>query len=120
MGFTIIGDDNDLKTMYPGQIIEYFVSPFAGIRMHWVTEITHVDHKRYFVDEQRQGPYKLWYHQHFIRETHGGVEMTDIVHYKLPFGIIGRLVNTFVVRHQLKKIFDFRFRKTEEIFNGTI
>jgi len=53
--------------MYPGQIIQYKVSPFIGITTTWVTEITHVKKGEYFADEQRFGPYYLWHHKHFIR-----------------------------------------------------
>lgn len=118
MRFEIIGDKNDLRKMYTGQIIEYFVSPVAGIRMHWVTEITHVSENEYFVDEQKIGPYSLWHHKHFLKEVDGGIEMTDIVHYKAPLGILGDLVNSLFIRNQLKKIFDYRYKKIDEIFNN--
>ena len=117
MGFHILSDLKDTK-MYAGQIIEYYVTPVAGIKMHWVTEITHVQDKVYFVDEQRFGPYKFWHHKHFLKEVPGGVEMTDIVHYKAPFGIFGKVANALLIKKQLKEIFDFRFKKLEEIFNS--
>lgn len=118
MHFEIIGEKNDLKKMYTGQIIEYYVSPVAGYRMHWVTEITHVSENEYFVDEQKKGPYRLWHHKHFLKEVDGGVEMTDLVHYKAPLGILGDLVNSLFIKYQLKKIFDYRYNKIEEIFNS--
>lgn len=104
------------KKMYPGQIIEYYVAPVAGIRLYWMTEITHVEPMQYFIDEQRYGPYSMWHHQHHFREVEGGVEMTDIVHYKNPLGFIGSLVNSFLVKPRLKKIFEFRYRKVIEMF----
>jgi ligand-binding SRPBCC domain-containing protein len=117
MRFDIIGDKDDTLKMYEGQIIEYFVSPFSGIRMHWVTEITHVKDKEYFVDEQRFGPYSFWHHKHFLKETDGGVEMTDIVHYKAPFGKVGKIANSLFIEKKLKIIFDYRYEKIDEIFN---
>lgn len=102
--------------MYPGQVIEYIVRPILGIPLYWMTEITHVSDKRYFVDEQRFGPYSLWHHQHHFTEIEGGVEMTDIVHYKIPFWILGDLAQVIMVRSQLKKIFDFRYAAVEERF----
>ena len=116
MGFDIIGDKNETEKMYEGQIIEYFVSPVAGIKMHWVTEITHIRDKEYFVDEQRFGPYSFWHHKHFLKEIEGGVEMTDIVHYKAPFGFLGRIANALLIKKKLKTIFDYRYNKLEEIF----
>jgi len=102
--------------MYPGQIIEYKVSPLLGIPLYWMTEITHVDPGKYFVDEQRFGPYALWHHQHHFKSIHGGVEMMDIVNYRNPLGFIGRFANDLFVKKQLKTIFDFRFTKVEELF----
>ncbi|MCG7858958.1 SRPBCC family protein, partial [Flavihumibacter sediminis] len=106
--------------MYPGQIIEYTVKPLFGIPLYWMTEITHVEEGKYFVDEQRFGPYSLWHHQHHFREVPGGVEMTDIVHYKIPLWILGDIANALFVRKQLQGIFDYRFKKVNELFpSGT-
>ncbi|HVZ55032.1 MAG TPA: SRPBCC family protein [Chitinophagaceae bacterium] len=102
--------------MYPGQIIEYTVKPLLGIPVYWMTEITHVEPHRFFVDEQRFGPYRFWHHQHHFREIPGGVEMTDIVHYSNPLWWLGDLANVLVVRKRLAQIFDYRFRQVEELF----
>lgn len=118
MGFEIIGENDENQKMYPGQIIQYRVSPVAGIKMHWVTEITHVSDKVFFVDEQRMGPYAFWHHKHFIKSVEDGVEMTDIVHYKAPFGFIGDIANFLIIKGKLKTIFDYRYKKIEEIFNS--
>ena len=103
-------------TMYPGQIIEYKVSPVAAIPLYWMTEITHVEQQKYFVDEQRFGPYTMWHHQHHFSAIQGGTEMIDIVHYKLPLWFLGDVANVLFVRKQLKGIFDFRYKKAEELF----
>ena len=76
-----------------------------------MTEITHVEDQKFFIDNQRYGPYSMWHHQHHFRETEGGVEMTDIIHYKLPLGFIGDIANSLFVKNQLDKIFDYRFKK---------
>lgn len=102
--------------MYAGQVITYTVKPVLGIPMFWMTEITHVKDREFFVDEQRVGPYALWHHQHHFREIPGGVEMTDIVHYKLPGWWLGDIANTMFVRNQLKSIFTFRRAKVEALF----
>jgi ligand-binding SRPBCC domain-containing protein len=102
--------------MYPGQIIEYKVKPIAGIPVYWMTEITHVEEEKFFVDEQRFGPYALWHHQHHFVSIPGGVEMTDIVHYKIPFGFLGDIAKWLFIGRQLEKIFDFRWKAVEEKF----
>ena len=104
------------EKMYPGMIIGYKVSPVLGIKMGWLTEITHVEHLHRFVDEQRMGPYKMWHHQHTIKEVEGGVEMEDIVTYQPPFGFLGAIANTLLIKGQLKEIFDYRFKAVEERF----
>ena len=115
MGFNIISQHHGEK-MYAGQIIEYKVSPVLNIPLYWMTEITHVDDKKYFVDEQRFGPYSMWHHQHHFKVVDGGVEMTDIVHYKLPLWLLGNIANSLFVKKQLQGIFDYRFKKVEALF----
>lgn len=115
MGFTIISQHQGHR-MYPGQVIEYKVKPVAGIPLYWMTEITHVQGGSYFVDEQRFGPYSLWHHQHHFKSIEGGVEMTDIVHYKIPFWILGDLAHLLFVKKKLETIFQFRYQKVEELF----
>ena len=115
MGFKITSDIISDK-IYPGMIITYKVYPFRVIPARWVTEITHVIENRLFVDEQRVGPYALWHHEHHFEEVEGGVKMTDIVSYKPPLGFIGRMVEPVIVRPQLGKIFNYRWRKLIEIF----
>ncbi len=104
--------------MYAGQLIEYRVRPFAGFPLYWMTEITQVKDREYFIDEQRFGPYALWHHQHHFMQTDGGTLMTDIVHYKNPLGLLGRLANRLFVRKKLKQIFDYRYKKIEELFGA--
>lgn len=115
LGFRIISKHQG-KKMYAGQVIEYKVSPLLGIPLYWMTEITHVKDKKYFVDEQRYGPYSMWHHQHHFKVIYGGVEMTDIIHYKLPLWFLGDMANSLFVKSQLKKIFAYRFKKVEELF----
>ena len=114
MGFNILSGAD--RPMFAGQIIQYIVTPILGIKTNWVTEITHVVDKQYFVDEQRFGPYALWHHKHFLKEIPGGVEMEDIVDYKIPFGALGRLMNPILVQPKLNEIFEFRRKRLIEIF----
>ncbi len=117
MGFVIKSPPEDIEKMYAGQIIEYDVTPILGIKMRWVTEITYVEQGHYFVDIQRFGPYALWHHKHFLKEVPGGVEVTDIIHYKPPLGFLGRLAHALFIKKQIKTIFDYRHQKLEAMFN---
>ena len=119
LGFNIISKYHG-DTMYAGQIIEYTVKPVLGIPLYWMTEITQVQNKKYFVDEQRYGPYTMWHHQHHFKEVDGGVEMTDIVHYKLPFWFLGDIAHGLFVKKQLQNIFDFRYTIVVQKFGSMV
>lgn len=114
MGF-IIKTDLPGK-MYEGMMIEYIVTPLLGIPMNWITEIKAVKEGVFFIDEQRKGPYKIWHHEHHFKAVDGGVEMTDIVSYEVPFGILGKLVHPLIVRPKLEQIFKYRTKRVEDIF----
>lgn len=114
MGFDIISGAD--RKMFSGQIIQYILTPILGIPFRWVTEITHVDQGRYFVDEQRFGPYTFWHHKHFIEPIEEGVKMTDIVDYKLPLGPLGKLAHWLFVSKKVKEIFSYRTQKLNELF----
>lgn len=113
--FTMVNSHGNQK-IYAGQIIAYTIRPFLNISLEWVTEITHVNEHRYFIDEQRFGPYKFWHHEHHFIPIQQGVEMTDFIYYKLPFGIVGKVINSVRVEKDIKAIFSFRRAKLENLF----
>ena len=115
MGFDITTKGLPEK-MYAGMIISYEVRPLLGIKTTWVTEISQVIDKKYFVDEQRVGPYSLWHHQHIIEPLEDGVLMTDIVSYQPPFGFLGAIANNLIIKSKLNEIFDFRTKAIEKRF----
>ncbi len=114
MGFLITSPGQ--PEMYPGMFITYKVSPALGIKLNWVTEITQVNAKKFFIDEQRRGPYSIWHHEHHFKEVKGGVEMHDILSYHVPFGFIGRLADMAFVKNKVKQIFTYREKKILELF----
>ena len=118
MKFVVTSDYNADTKMYAGMIITYKISPLAGIKLNWMTEITQVKDHQYFVDEQRFGPYALWHHQHHFKEIEGGVLMTDILNYAIPYGVIGRFTNKIFVGKKIKQIFEFRKKAIEELFGA--
>jgi ligand-binding SRPBCC domain-containing protein len=117
MGFDIVSNDLPSK-IYSGMIIQYQVRPILGIKMNWVTEITHVVEGDYFIDEQRFGPYKFWHHTHKLTSIEGGVLMEDTVHYVPPFGFLGTIANYILIRKQLSEIFEFRRVVLKERFGS--
>jgi len=111
-----ITTENLSEKMYPGMIISYTVKPVLGIRMLWVTEITYVEKMKYFIDEQRIGPYAMWHPQHFFEPTGQGVLMTDIVSYSPSLGFLGALANSIFISKQLRDIFIFRENELQKRF----
>ncbi|HSG32200.1 MAG TPA: SRPBCC family protein [Thermodesulfobacteriota bacterium] len=105
--------------MYAGMIIEYDVTPLAGIKQTWVTEITQVDYLNYFIDEQRFGPYKFWHHQHkFKKLSDNTTQAIDIVNYSLPLDPVSRIINNLFISKQLNRIFEFRKQVLEKMFGS--
>lgn len=102
--------------MYPGLLIEYRISPLPGVWLRWLTEIRHIRPHACFVDEQRIGPYRLWYHEHHFEAVPGGVRMIDRVTYEVGWGPFGWLAERLWVRRQLEHIFDYRARRVAAVF----
>ena len=112
-----ITSENLSNKMYAGMMIAYIVKPVLNFPMKWVTEITHVKEKEYFVDEQRVGPYKIWHHEHKLETTKEGILMTDIITYIPPFGVFGRIINYLFIKKRVNKIFDYRHSVLDNKFN---
>lgn len=118
MSFEVTSNPLHMRDMYPGMIITYKVSPVFGVKLDWMTEITQMETEKYFIDEQRSGPYKFWHHQHHFKEIEGGTEMDDILTYGLPLGLFGRMANGLFVADKLQQIFEYRKQKVTELFGS--
>lgn len=116
MNMTIVSEAD--RPMYAGQVIQYSVTPVAGIKTKWISEITQYVEGKYFVDLQLYGPYAFWHHQHFIHEIDGGVQMEDIINYKVPFGVLGKLVHPFLVKPKLEQVFNYRKQQLTKLFGA--
>ena len=96
------------EKMYAGMIIGYKVRPLLNLPLTWVSEITQIKKRKFFIDEQRRGPYKMWHHEHHFREVDGGVEIHDIISYELPLSPFSEPIHRLIVKKKLKEIFSFR------------
>jgi ligand-binding SRPBCC domain-containing protein len=104
------------KKMYEGMFITYKIRPFLNFPMFWCTEITHIVDKKFFVDEQRKGPYNIWHHEHHFEAVEGGVLMTDILNYDIGKSIFGTLAGALFVHRKVDNIFNYRREKLEQLF----
>lgn len=113
LGFQVTGASD--KEVRVGTRIQYRLR-LHGIPLGWESRISEYQDGVMFADEQVRGPYRRWYHRHRFRPVPGGVAIEDEVEYRLPLGPLGRLVHWLVVRHQLRRIFDYRARVMRERF----
>ncbi|HEY1049141.1 MAG TPA: SRPBCC family protein [Prosthecobacter sp.] len=118
MGFSM--EEADLpERVRPGLMITHRLTPLFGVPLTWLTEITHVVENERFVDEQRLGPFAVWHHEHDFHDLGDGrTEMLDHITYVLPFGPLGELAHTWLVKPQLDRIFAYREKTVRELFPG--
>ena len=116
MGFKIVSGND--RPLFAGQIIEYRVTPLLNISTRWISEITHIEHKKYFIDVQLYGPYSFWQHAHFLKEIEGGVEVEDLIHYNVPAGFLGKWLHPVLVKPKLNEIFNYRKNKLIELYGS--
>ena len=107
MNFKVLSDLLSVP-MYAGMVIRYRLTPLLGIPASWVTEITQVNEPFYFVDEQRFGPYRYWHHEHHFEIKDDGILMTDLLHYVVPFGFIGKWIDKWLISKKINQIFAYR------------
>ena len=100
--------------MRAGALIDYRLK-LHGLPVRWRTQIEAWEPPLRFVDVQLRGPYSLWEHTHtFEPDGAGAVTIGDRVRYALPFGPLGELAHSTVVRRDLARIFDYRARAVAE------
>lgn len=117
--FKIISGKSD--DFYAGKIISYKIKPFKLVTLNWITEISQVKEGSYFIDNQISGPYKMWHHEHHFKSNNDGTtEIIDKVKYKVPFYILGRISHKIFIKRKLIKIFNFRQKKINELFNNLL
>ncbi len=102
--------------IFEGMLIDYTVKPLFGIKVHWQTKIMQVNKPVQFMDRQLKGPYKKWEHTHTFTQQNGGTNMHDEVRYALPFGILGEVMHSLIVRKKIEQIFAYRKKIMNEIF----
>ena len=115
MEFKIVTDVPD--QMFNGLLVEYRVRiPLMGWQV-WVSELKHIEPGAYFVDEQKIGPYRFWYHEHRIEPAGDKVKVIDHVSYEVPFSIFGKIAHALFIRPTLERIFRHREKMFKELLS---
>ncbi len=114
MGFTVLTKlDKDIHNQ---MIIDYTVKPLLNVPLHWRTQIIDVKEKLEFTDIQLKGPFKLWKHLHQFIQQENGILIKDEVHYVLPFGFIGEIAHSLIVKKRIDGIFSYRKKVLDNLF----
>jgi ligand-binding SRPBCC domain-containing protein len=96
--------------------------PFFPLRLNWDAYIAEFQWNEFFCDEQRRGPFKYFRHCHRtreeIRDGVAGTVVIDAVEYELPFGFLGELGNTLVMKRQIGALFAYRQRMLPALLSG--
>jgi ligand-binding SRPBCC domain-containing protein len=101
--------------MQVGTLINYRIK-LMGIPFFWRTHINVWEPPYRFVDEQLNGPYVFWHHEHIFEQKDGYVLMTDKLHYLSPGWFLEPLINRFFVTPQIKKIWGYRDQQFKKLF----
>lgn len=115
MDFKILTKIPD-TAIYDGMTIDYKVKPLLGIPVRWQTKLYNIQTEKRFTDRQIIGPYKVWEHTHTFERHPKGVLMTDVIHYQLPLGYLGKLAERLFVGNKVAAIFTYRRKVLEKLF----
>ncbi len=98
--------------MREGALIDYRLR-VRGFPFRWQTRINAWQPPHCFVDEQLQGPYRQWIHEHTFESRNDGTLARDLLRYAVPFDA---LLNRWFVRPDIAKIFQFRAAELKRRF----
>src|SRR5688572_31147458 len=91
----------------PGAVVTWEATHFgAAIRL--MSKITQFDAPRSFEDEQIAGPFESFWHRHEFSIENGFTVMTDLVRYRAPFGLLGRLAERVYLDRYLRALLERR------------
>jgi ligand-binding SRPBCC domain-containing protein len=91
---------------------------FRLLPMKWVVRITEYEPPFRMTDEQVSGPFTTWKQTRLLREVEGGTELTDVVEYEAPFGVLGRIANALVIKRQIADMFSYRQQATKRLLES--
>ena len=100
--------------MREGLVLDYRLR-LHGLPLRWQSLISAWEPPHRFVDEQVQGPYRTWIHEHTFESCEGGTLCGDHVIYDM---IGGRVANALLVERDLRRIFLHRCASLRKRFTA--
>lgn len=99
-----------------GAFVKLKVTQFGFLTQIMEMEFTAYDAPHFLTDTQRKGKFKSFVQERrFETASHNTTILTDTLHYELPFGILGDLVNFLFVRKIISSMFSYRQERTKEL-----
>ncbi|EDM44202.1 hypothetical protein SCB49_04215 [unidentified eubacterium SCB49] len=72
-----------------------------GVWLTHTSKITKLEAPYKFVDVMIKGHFTYFVHQHIYKHQNGVTHMQDILTYKVPYGIAGRIFDTLLLKRHL-------------------
>ena len=85
-----------------------------GISQHLTVRITECAFPSYFQDEMVSGAFKSFVHRHYFKTVNDNTLMEDEFDYKVPFGIIGRWFDQFILCKYMSDLLTKRNRTIKQ------
>ena len=76
----------------------------AGIVFQLTVRITAFDRPHHFRDSIVAGPFRAFEHDHRFSEVPDGTIMRDVIAFRAPFGLLGRIAEVAFLRHHLARV----------------
>lgn len=109
---------SDDTLTYEGKIVKLKTTKLF-IPTYWEVEIEKIEKPHLLIDKALESPFKFWRHQHVFTKNGDRCELKDIIEYKLPFGILGKVFEPFI-ELDIKNMFIYRHKKTKEILEAQL
>jgi len=125
-------DTNNIKLITPShtkvELIDYEEGTFEGkiiklkttrawVPIDWIVKIEKYEYPNLMVDVALKSPFAFWEHQHIFTKKGSMCELKDVIKYKLPFGILGKLIAPFI-KKDIANMFDYRHKQTKQILEN--
>lgn len=98
----------------PGAVVTWEAT-HLGARMRLMSKITQFDAPRSFEDEQITGPFQSFWHRHEFNSKNRVTVMTDLVRYRSPFGLVGRLAERVFLDRYVRALLERRAAHLREL-----
>lgn len=102
-----------------GQTVTFEGTHF-GIRQKLTVKVVEFDRPRLFVDEMTEGSFKSFKHTHEFVTTSQGTLMRDTLVWRSPFGILGSIIDKFLLKRHLRELVRKRNAQLKNIAESSL